>query len=103
MAHKSKLSKKNDKNSIINDFTNSEPNNGSLLNIIGYLYNHGIGVQEDYNKAKDYYEKSAELGNSHALNNLGNLYFKGYGVKKDSRPLNYLCYVHMCLRCLKSV
>ena len=38
---------------------------------------YGYGVKKDYNKAKEYFEKSAELGNSIALNNLGDLYENG--------------------------
>ena len=35
-------------------------------------------IEKDYNKAKEYYEKSAELGNSSALNYLGNSYENGF-------------------------
>ncbi len=47
------------------------------------LYYHGHGVKRNYEKAREYYEKSAALGDVDALHNLGFLYVKGLGVKKD--------------------
>ena len=43
----------------------------------------GYGVKQDYNKAKEYYELSAQQKNSSAFFYLGNLYYNGYGVKQD--------------------
>ena len=57
--------------------------NSYLLHTIGYLFHHGVGVKRNYEKALEYYERSAELGNSYALNNLGRLYENGYGVEVD--------------------
>ena len=56
----------------------------------GNLYENGYGVIKDYNKAKEFYEMSAELNNSDALLFLGNLYFNGYGVKSNfSKALKF--------------
>ena len=41
------------------------------------------GVQQDYAKARDYYERAAAMGSASALRNLGYLYQKGYGVPQD--------------------
>ena len=50
---------------------------------LGYMYRSGTGVQQDYNKAKQLYEKAIELGNSTAMNNLGKMYQEGKGVQQD--------------------
>ena len=42
-----------------------------------------MGVEQDYTKAKEWFEKAAEQGNANAQNNLGNLYENGLGVEKD--------------------
>lgn len=39
--------------------------------------------KQDYIKAMEYYEKSAELGNITAMNQIGYMYGKGNGVEKD--------------------
>lgn len=49
-------------------------------NNLGYMYEHGQGVVQDYIKAVEWYQKSAERGNSIAQNNLGYMYENGQGV-----------------------
>ncbi len=51
--------------------------------MLGTLYNDGLGVVKDLNKARELYEKSARKNNSNAIYNLGVLYLNGSGVKKD--------------------
>lgn len=51
--------------------------------ITGELYYLGNGIEKDYKKAKNYFEKSAELGNENAEGYLGLFYEKGYGGEKD--------------------
>lgn len=41
------------------------------------------GNEKDYQKAVEYYQKAAALGNAMALNNLGMCYEHGYGVTQD--------------------
>lgn len=53
------------------------------FNKIGILYKNGKGVKQDYLKAFEYFQKSAELGNSSGMNNLGLLYRDGRGIKQD--------------------
>ena len=48
------------------------------MNQIGYLYECGFGVEQDYAAAMEWYEKSADLGNSIAIYNIAYLYENGY-------------------------
>ena len=50
---------------------------------IGNVYYNGRGVEQDYAKALEWYEKAADLGNSSAMNQIGNLYGHGLGVELD--------------------
>ncbi len=57
---------------------------------LGYLYEHGDGVQKDMNKALSYYKKAAPgeeklcgSGDGQACYELGYMYEHGYGVPKD--------------------
>ena len=53
------------------------------MNNLGSMYYNGVGVEIDYVKAKELYEKAASLNNSRAFHNLGKIYFFGNGVPKD--------------------
>ena len=44
------------------------------------MYNYGKGVERNYSKAKEFYEKGANLNNSDAMCNLGLMYQHGQGV-----------------------
>lgn len=50
----------------------------------GYMYRDGTGVEQDYAKAMEWYEKAADLGSTIAMNNIGQMYEYGLGVKQDS-------------------
>jgi TPR repeat protein len=50
---------------------------------LGYLYQAGLGVQQDFAAAAQWYRLSADQGNIAAQNNLGSLYEKGRGVPRD--------------------
>ncbi len=50
---------------------------------IGYYYDTGTGVTQDYSKAVEWYTEAAEQGYAKVQFNLGNSYYKGEGVKKD--------------------
>lgn len=50
---------------------------------LGECYYYGNGIEQDYKKAVEWYEKSAEQGYAKAQNNLGFCYGKGYGVEKN--------------------
>ncbi|WP_334090510.1 tetratricopeptide repeat protein, partial [Helicobacter typhlonius] len=53
--------------------------------ILGVLYYEGKGVKQNYNKARELFEKVCELGDEGALGcmSLGQLYYEGKGVKQD--------------------
>lgn len=51
--------------------------------MLGYLYRYGKGVEEDLQKARDYFKKAADEGNAFGQYNLGYFYEKGEAVKKD--------------------
>ena len=48
---------------------------------LGYKYTYGEA--KDYQKALEYYEQAATLGNPFAMNGLGLMYMKGEGVEQD--------------------
>ena len=47
---------------------------------LAYMYQYGNGVDVNYTKAIELYEKAANLGNSSAMNNLAFMYERGKGV-----------------------
>lgn len=52
---------------------------------LGYMYLYGSnGVQQDFDKAFEYYTMAAKQNDAIALNNLGSLYFSGIGTKQDT-------------------
>jgi hypothetical protein len=51
---------------------------------LGKLYEKGIGTEQDFARAIDLYQKSADLGFADAINDLGFLYYQGAsGLKRD--------------------
>lgn len=50
---------------------------------LGTLYAIGSGIEQDYVKAREWYEKAAAQGYAAAQNDLGTLYATGAGVPKD--------------------
>ena len=50
---------------------------------LGDMYFQGKGGEQDYLKARKYFEQSAESGNADAQNNLGYMYTFGIGLKTD--------------------
>ena len=51
--------------------------------VLGYCYDEGQGVAQDYTQAVYWYRKSAEQGYARAQYNLGYCYKKGQGVAQD--------------------
>jgi len=58
---------------------------------LGYIYDHGYGVEPDKFKAVYYYKRAAAKGFARALCNLGYMYGYGFGVPKrdDKRAVKY--------------
>jgi hypothetical protein len=50
---------------------------------LGHLYENGLGVAQDYNKARWWYERAAALDDTAAMTELGKLYENGLGVAQD--------------------
>ena len=52
-------------------------------NYIGYMYEGGMGVEQDHAKALEWFEKASDLGDYSAMNNIGYFYENGLGVEQD--------------------
>ena len=50
---------------------------------LGFCYERGIGVTQDFAKAAEWYREAAEQGDMTSQCNLGYLYESGRGVEKD--------------------
>jgi TPR repeat protein len=50
---------------------------------LGYMYERGIGVAQDYEMAAMWYNLAAEQGDPRAQHHLGLLFNKGFGVPVD--------------------
>jgi TPR repeat protein len=50
---------------------------------LGFMYDNGQGVQQDFKQAAAWYRKAADQGNAHAQCNLGVVYENGEGVQPD--------------------
>lgn len=49
------------------------------------MYYKGTGVQQDYSKAFEWYQKAASQGDAKSQYNLGMMYKKGEGVSQDDQ------------------
>lgn len=56
---------------------------GCAQDHLGYLYERGVGVPQNYSEAVAWYRKTAEQGYAIAENNLGTMYASGRGVPLD--------------------
>src|SRR5579883_3293354 len=52
---------------------------------VGYYYDSGTILPQNYAKAAAWYRKAADLGYSYAQSNLAGLYHKGLGVEQDDK------------------
>jgi hypothetical protein len=62
-------------------------------NGVGNMYYLGLGVDQDFAKARQWYFKAALNGNSAAASNAGHMYSQGLGVPKDIMR-SYAWFVH---------
>lgn len=51
---------------------------------LGWFYQKGCGVKQDYAQALNWYRKAADQGNGNAQNRVGLFYENGWGVKQDN-------------------
>ena len=54
-----------------------------VMNLLGFIYQHGCEVKQDYIKAKGYFERAAKQNDSNGFLNLGNLYANGPADMRD--------------------
>ncbi len=54
------------------------------------MYQNGLGVEEDWSKAFEYYKMAADLEEPTGMNNVGFFYENGMGVEQDyEKALEY--------------
>jgi TPR repeat protein len=61
----------------------AEEGDANAMYNLGLEYKDGKGVAQDYDKARQYFQKAADAGNPGALYNLGRLYLYVQGVAVD--------------------
>lgn len=63
----------------------AEQGNASAQNNLGWMYDQGHGVTQDFKEATKWYRTAAEQGFHEAQYNLGVMYFQGRGTPSDFR------------------
>jgi uncharacterized protein len=63
----------------------AEQGNADAQNDLGWAYEQGIGVQQDFKEAIRWYRLAAEQGYAPAQYSLGVIYYNGRGVPKNLR------------------
>jgi TPR repeat protein len=72
------------KSALIKDLSEkAEKGDDVALWNLGYMYEHGESVAQDYKEAVKWYRKGAEQGDDRAEYNLGQMYYKGQGVAQN--------------------
>lgn len=74
---------------IIQDSTSSSSRKAFSYNQMGYLYENGLAVPQDYTKAFEYYYEAAKLDDDIGECNLGFCYLNGIGVDRDKKMAKY--------------
>lgn len=87
-----KLGERNEETSIakytraLQGFLQIEPNSKKLKPYVQYrigkMFCYGLGTEQDYEKAFEWFERSAKQKNKFAQFSLANLYYYGSGVEK---------------------
>ncbi|CAE7337121.1 esiB [Symbiodinium sp. CCMP2592] len=65
-------------------------NDATFFSNLGCMYDQGLGVARDVQKAREFWERSMEMGHPKAPTNLGLLYQSGEGVAQDFRKAKEL-------------
>ncbi len=63
--------------------TIAERGNSFYQERLGMYYKNGVGVQQDYGKAFEWYQKSADQGYAGGQYSVGSAYSSGRGVRQD--------------------
>ena len=61
----------------------AEAGNAEAQNNVGYMYEEGLGVPQNYLMAMNWYRQAAESELAQAQHNMGMLYHHGYGVAEN--------------------
>jgi len=61
----------------------AQNNDPAAMRNVGHIYRRGLGVDQDYKKALNWYKRAATLGFDRAQANVGDMYLKGEGVPQD--------------------
>ncbi|USG62923.1 hypothetical protein NBZ79_08025 [Sneathiella marina] len=61
----------------------AQKNDPAAMRNVGHIYRRGLGVDQDYKKALNWYKRAATLGFDRAQANVGDMYLKGEGVPQD--------------------
>ena len=61
----------------------AETGNAEAQNNVGYMYEEGLGVPQNYLMAMNWYRQAADGGLAQAQHNMGMLYHHGYGVAEN--------------------
>ena len=61
----------------------AEAGNPEAQNNVGYMYEEGLGVPQNYLLAMNWYRQAADKGLAEAQHNMGMLYHHGYGVAEN--------------------
>ena len=64
---------------------NAKRNDTTALFQLGLMYQEGVGVPRNFNRAVSYFEAAAKNGHTEAMNSAGLYYRFGIGVKKDEK------------------
>ena len=62
----------------------AEQGDPDAQNYLGIQYSLGLGVDQDYKKALDWFGRAAKAGLPDAQSNYGDMFNYGYGVPKDN-------------------
>jgi len=68
---------------VATSIASAERGNARALGRLGFRYEHGFGVPQNYDAAVDLYCRGAERGDPFAQAMLGLMYDKGHGVPQD--------------------
>ncbi len=61
----------------------AESGNAEAQNNVGYMYEEGLGVPQNYLLAMNWYRQAADNELAQAQHNMGMLYHHGYGVAQN--------------------
>jgi TPR repeat protein len=60
----------------------ADKGSAGAMDEIGWMYQHALGMPQNYNEAASWYQKAADKGSLEGMTNLGILYQHGLGLKQ---------------------